>query len=133
MSSPVMSDTASLWRIFGNGRFLEMICLVAIFAVIYPFIGFATVKIYLNKPLDDDKNKIIELFGYRKYMLVCDENKVMIFRPQNKFHRLTRMYEDFIELDYSDTILKFSGLRKDVYRYKLMLEEFARQEKIQNS
>ncbi|MDR1552641.1 MAG: hypothetical protein LBS69_04155 [Prevotellaceae bacterium] len=120
-----MSETASFSHFLKDGRPLQMLCLVIVFAVIYPFIGFATVKVYLNKAVNDDKNEIIELFNQRKYALVSDENKILVFRPVNKFHRLTRMYEDCLELDYSDTILKFHGLRKDVYRHKRMLEEFA--------
>ena len=98
------------------------------FAAIYPLIGFVTVKIYINKPLDDDKNKIIELFAGRKYMLISDENQTLIFRPKNKLHRLTRMYEDALELNYSDTILKFRGLRRDIYRIKRAIEDFAQQQ-----
>jgi hypothetical protein len=126
MSKDVMSETASLSHFLEEGRLLEMLCLISLFSFIYPFIGFADIKIYLNKPINENKNEIIEMFNQRKYVLVSDENKKLIFRPRNKFNRLTRMYEDFLELDYSDTILKFKGLRKDVYRHKRMLEEFAR-------
>jgi hypothetical protein len=122
-----MPEDASFWRLFEQGRPLEMLFLFVAFAVIYPFIGFVTVKIYINKPLDDDKNKILELFAQRKYMLISDENKTLTFRPKNKLHRLTRMYEDALELNYSDTILKFRGLRRDIYRIKRALEELARQ------
>jgi hypothetical protein len=125
MSKDVMSETASLSNFLKEGRLLEMLCLVIAFALIYPFIGFAGIKIYLNRPLNENKNEIIELFAQRKYMLASDENKILTFRPQNKFSRLTRMYEDSLELDYSDKFLKFKGLRKDVYRHKRMLEEFA--------
>jgi hypothetical protein len=125
MSKDVMSETAKLSNFLKEGRLLEMLCLVIVFALIYPFIGFACIKIYLNKPLNENKNEIIKLFGQRKYVLASDENKILTFRPQSKFNRLTRMYEDSLKLDYSDTILKFQGLRKDVYRHKRMLEEFA--------
>jgi hypothetical protein len=125
MSKDVMSESASLSRFLEDGRPLQMLCLVIVFAVIYPFIGFAKVKIYLNQPVNDDKDEIIKLFDQRKYVLVSDENKILTFRPKNKFNRLTRMYEDLLELDYSDAVLKFQGLRKDIYRHKRMLEEFA--------
>jgi hypothetical protein len=132
MSKDVMSENASLFRFLEDERPLQMVILVAAVAVIYPFIGFAKVKIYLNKPVNEDKNEIIELFALRKYVLVSDENKILTFRPKNKFNRLTRMYEDLLELDYSDTVLKFEGLRKDVYRYKRMLEEFARKSRTED-
>jgi hypothetical protein len=126
MSKNVMSGNASLSHFLEDGRPLEMLVLIIVFAALYPFIGFAKIKIYLNKPIDEDKSEIIKLFNQRKYMLVGDENKILTFRLQNKFNRFTRMYEDSLELDYADTILTFKGLRRDVYRYKLMLEEFAR-------
>lgn len=132
MSKDVMSEKASLYNFLKDGRPLQMLGLIIIFAAIYPLIGFATVKIYLNKPVNGDKNEIIKLFNQRKYALVSDENKMLIFRPMNKFHRLTRMYEDLLEIDYSDTILKFHGLRKDVYRYKRMLEEFAQKTQVKD-
>ncbi|MDR2292395.1 MAG: hypothetical protein LBE11_02855 [Prevotellaceae bacterium] len=132
MSKNVMSENASLNHFLEDGRPLQMLCLVVVFAVIYPFIGFAKVKIYLNQPVNEDKNEIIELFAQRKYVLVSDENKILTFRPKNKFNRLTRMYEDLLELDYSDTVLKFQGLRKDVYRYKRMLEEFAQKNRTED-
>jgi hypothetical protein len=124
-----MSENASLLHFLEDGRPLEMLCLVVVFAIIYPFIGFTTVKIYVNRQIAEDKSKIIELFDQKKYALISDENKVLAFRPKNKFHRLTRMNEDTLELNYSDTILKFHGLRKDVYRFKRMLEEFAQKNK----
>jgi hypothetical protein len=125
MSKDVISETASLSHFLEEGRLLEMLGLILVFALIYPFIGFSRVKIYQNKPIGENKSEIIEMFNQRKYVLVSDENHILTFRPKNKFGRLTRMYEDLLELNYSDTVLTFQGLRKDVYRYKLMLEEFA--------
>ena len=131
MSARVMSENASIWRFFQNGRPLTMLFIVFVFAALYPFIGFVTVKIYFNKLLDDNKQKVIDLFAQRKYVLEKDENRVLTFRHKSKLSRITRMNEDMLELDYSKTILTLHGLRKDLYRFKRMLEEFARHEDAQ--
>jgi hypothetical protein len=131
MSSKVMSEDASIWRLLHDGRPLVMLFIALVFGAIYPFIGFVAIKIYLNKPLEDNKKALIEQFFKRKYVVENDEKKVLTFRHKNKFNRLTRMNEDMLELDYSTTVLTLSGLRKDVYRFKLMLEEFAQQNNAQ--
>jgi len=129
MSKDVMAQEASLWKFFGNGRLLELLCVIVVFGAIYPAFGYVTVKIHQNKPLDENKNHIIDLFNDRKYELTDDENKVLIFRPKSSITRLFRMNEDALEIDYSDTTLKFHGLRRDVYKFKFMLEAFAREDR----
>ena len=129
ISSNAMSEDASIWRFFKEGRPLVMLFIALVFGAIYPFIGFATVKIHINKPLSGgNKQEIVKLFFQRKYLLEKDEYKILTFRPKSKLNRLTRMNEDMLELDYSKTTLTLHGLRKDVYRFKRMLEEFAQQD-----
>ena len=131
MSANVMSEHASIWRLFHDGRPLIMIFIAFIFGAIYPFFGFTTVKIYLNKPLGYGKQTIIDMFAKRKYVVEKDEDKTLTLRPKSKLNRITRMNEDMLELDYSKTILTMHGLRRDVYRFKRMLEEFAQQDNAQ--
>ena len=101
VSAKGISDDASIWRFFKEGRPLIMIFIALVFGAIYPFIGFATVKIYLNKPLGDDKQTIIEMFAKCKYVVEKDKNNILMLRPKSKLKKLTRMNEDALELDYS--------------------------------
>ena len=127
MSKDSMAQNASLWKFFNNGMLFELICIVFVFGAIYPSFGYVTLKIPQNKPLDENKTRIIELFSDRKYEFINDRNKVLTFRPKNSLSRLTRMNEDALEIDYSETTLKFHGLRRDVYKFKFMLEAFGQE------
>lgn len=131
MSADVMSEQSSMKNFLQEGRPLVMLFVALAFGAIYPFIGFQTVKIYFNKPLDSNKQQIIEMFAQRKYVLEKDENKILTFRHKNKLNRIARMNEDMLELDYSETILSLHGLRRDLYRFKRMLEEFVQQNNAQ--
>lgn len=130
MSKDVWSSTAHFSNIFADGKFLWMLLMAAAFGLIYPLAGFAGIKIPLNKNIGDDKSKLIELFDTRKYKLVNDDGKVLYFRPKSKINRITRMSEDTLEVNYEGSTLKIKGLRKDVYRFKLPLEEFAQLKKV---
>jgi hypothetical protein len=98
------------------------------FGLIYPFIGYSTQKVYLNRSFEEDKQEIIRLFSEFRFILEKDEEQKMIFRHKNPVARFMRLCEDRITLDYSQNPLEINGLRRDADRLVRLAQRVAQKE-----
>jgi uncharacterized membrane protein YciS (DUF1049 family) len=99
-----------------------------VFGVVYPLFGYVKRKVYTNRPLDEEKQEVIRLFADVRFELLSDTGKKLSFRHKNSVARLMRLYEDRIEVDYSENPVLLSGLRRDVDRLAIRVQQVVQKE-----
>jgi uncharacterized membrane protein YciS (DUF1049 family) len=99
-----------------------------VFGLVYPLFGYVKRKVYTNRPLDGEKEAVIRLFADVRFEQVSDENRKMVFRPKSALTRFMRLYEDRIEVDYTDNPVVLSGLRRDVDRLARRVQQLVQKE-----
>ena len=99
-----------------------------VFGLVYPLIGYVKRKVYINHSFDEDKQEVIRLFADVRFTLLSDEDKKMIFQHKNPVVRFMRIYEDRIEVDYSENPVIMSGLRRDVDRLARRVQQLMQKE-----
>jgi hypothetical protein len=109
-----------------NLRMLVIFLLV--FGLVHPLFGYIKQRVYVNHPLDDDKQDIIRRFANANFILESDDNKKMVFRHQSPIVRFMRLYEDRIEVDYSANPVIIDGLRRDADRLARAVQEIVQHE-----
>ena len=117
------SDTGfSYSNLFRPGTGFQIAVFLVVVSIIYPFFGYATKKVYLNKSYEQDKVKIKDVFERNNYKMECEGADFVKYRPKSHFLRVMRMFEDTITLSFSDNPISLEGQRKDVYRIARMIE-----------
>ena len=127
--TPSIKQNMGFWDFVQKNDWKSMVAVLALFSLIYPFVGFISRKICTNQPLSAaDKQMIVELFNSAHYVLEKDENKVLVFRHKSTYVRFMRLlFEDTICVDYADSPLVLEGLRRDAYRLSRSVEYRLRQ------
>jgi hypothetical protein len=110
----------------GESDLKSMALFFAVFGLVYPLVGYVKQKVEVSKPFDEYKEEILHIFIQLNFVLISDKDGKIIFRHKSIFPRLLRLYEDSIELDYSDSPIVLSGLRRDAYRLARMIEYHVR-------
>ncbi|MDD2419450.1 MAG: hypothetical protein PHV91_03175 [Bacteroidales bacterium] len=123
------NQTFSVYNLFRPGTGIQIAIFLFVMSVIYPFFGYATKKVYLNKGYEYDKKTIQDIFLTNRYKIECEGTEFIKFRHKSAFVRTLRMFEDTITLDFSDNPIKLEGQRKDVYRMARMIEYAVRNDR----
>ena len=95
--------------------------IVGLFAFVYPLVGFPSMKVYINNPFEQDREKIEKLFTGSKYIITKRDEKTITFRHSSPVSRFLNMYEDTVVLDFSENPLVLTGARKNVTRFSRMI------------
>ena len=95
--------------------------IVGLFAFVYPLVGFPSMKVYINNPFEQDREKIERLFTESKYIVSMRDEKSITFRHSSPVSRFLNMYEDTVVLDFSENPLLLTGARKNVVRFSRMI------------
>ena len=103
------------------GSLPRMGVMLSIFAFIYPLIGFTSQNVYINKPFEEDRKTIEDVFANSRYIVTESTETTITFRHSSSFSRLLNIYEDAIVLDFSDNPLTLTGSRKNVTRFSRMI------------
>ena len=85
-------------------------------AAIYPKLGFIRRKLYINIPLAQARDQVIEYMTDKRYVLETESPKLITFRVRGFAAKVIKMYEDRITLSEHDGQWEMEGLRKDVMR-----------------
>ena len=121
------SETQNFWDfVCAYGNLQNMIIFFTVFGLVYPLIGYVKQKVYASKSFDEYKEEVVCIFSRANFVLISDKDKKMVFRPKSGLLRLTRLYEDAIEVDYSDTPVLVNGLRRDAYRLSRRIQDYIR-------
>jgi uncharacterized membrane protein YciS (DUF1049 family) len=106
----------------------SLIIFGAVFGMVYPLFGYVKRKVHTNHPLDEEKQEVIRLFADARFEVSSDEDKKIVFRHRSPLARLMRLYEDGIEVDYSENPVVLSGLRRDVDRLASRVQRLVQKE-----
>jgi hypothetical protein len=104
----------------------SMAWFLLVFGMVHPMIGYVKQKVHVSKPFEEYKQEVIRMFSEANFVLESDENKKLVFRNKSAFSRLMRLYEDAVEIDYSEATIVLSGLRRDAYRFARMIQYHTR-------
>lgn len=115
MTKMVESDIS---RIFVNGydSLWQIALMMAVFAAIYPKMGFTSRIAHLYGSLEEMKPEILRVMDVLDYKLEKEEDGVVTFVKRSPFSRLMKMYEDRITISTTAAGMEVEGLTKDVVR-----------------
>ena len=101
---------------FEEGSLPKIILIFVAFAAIYPYLSFIKRKIHLKGPFAEFRSIIVEVFRNLGYIIEDENDKKMSFRMKRPADRISRFFEDRIEVTKSDNPLVISGYRRDLQR-----------------
>lgn len=115
MTKMVESDIS---RIFVNGydSLWQIALMMAVFAAIYPKMGFTSRIAHLYGSLEEMKPEMLRVMDVLDYKLEKEEDGVVTFIKRSPFSRLMKMYEDRITISTTAAGMEVEGLTKDVVR-----------------
>lgn len=85
-------------------------------AAIYPYLNFRSRKLYFNGDFSENRDMILGVFSDMGYEKTQENDGRLEFRLKSGSARLSRLYEDRIDLDVNDNPLLITGYRRDVDR-----------------
>ena len=112
----------------GTTSLLKIAGILAVFAIIYPRLGFGTRKAFVPGAYGEIRLGVVDLMHERGYVLESEEGENMTFRLQSPVMRLFRMLEDRITFTRCGTGFELEGPVKDLVRIARALESRFRPE-----
>ena len=109
----------SLWKIAG---------IIAVFAAIYPRLGFGTRSAFIPGAYDEIRGGVVDVMHDRGYVLEAEEGENLQFRIQSPVMRISRMLEDRVTFTRTATGFDLEGPTKDLVRIAAALEFKFREE-----
>lgn len=94
----------------------------AVVAAVYPKLGFISRGIPVDKDWNEIRDTVIEYFKDRRYDVESEDGDTITFRFRTIAGRLSKMYEDRITLTRTPEGYQMEGLRKDVLRLAVGME-----------
>ena len=94
----------------------------AMVAAVYPKLGFITQDIQTGKSWSEARKDIMEYMTERNYCLEAENEGTVTFRLKGTAGRLSKMFEDRLTLKKTEDGFQLEGLRKDVMRLAMGLE-----------
>lgn len=120
----------TLDEIFKDGAqsLLKISAILAVFAAIYPRLGFGTRKVFIPGAYEEIREGVVDVMHDRSYVLEAEEGENLKFRIQSPVIRAFRMFEDRITFTRTATGFELEGPTKDLVRIVSSLEYKFRQE-----
>lgn len=100
----------------------KILVLFAAVGAVYPKVGFITRDAITDSLPDNYLESLTEYMKERQYVLEKHEGDITTFRHKGMLNRLTRMFEDRITLTRTESGFNVEGLRKDVIRICMGIE-----------
>ncbi|GEM_PF-6282794 len=101
---------------------LKSVVIIFVFSIIYPLLGFAKIRLYINGNWSANEEWIVPIIEECGYVKEQEDDKEIMYRKKNKFMRAINLGEDHLILDKTDNPLEFYGMRKEVKRLKQRLD-----------
>lgn len=94
----------------------QMGFIVAVFAAIYPKIGFSSRNVRMLGESSETEAKLTEFMNSRKYILVKKSGEDLVFRRASLIDRVVKMWEDKVYFKRILNGYEMEGLTKDIAR-----------------
>lgn len=114
--SEMMSVLLLTWR--GRG----LVAAVAIWAAVYPRVGF--VRRSIAADYDADREKIVNAFVRSGYVLRQETDDTMTFGASSPLHRLRLLFEDRVTVTRGDGVVVMEGIRRSVAETAMRLKTY---------
>ncbi|HQB23115.1 MAG TPA: hypothetical protein PL119_01605 [Bacteroidales bacterium] len=121
------NHSISFWELIRPGSQKNLILLIVAFSAVYPFIGFISKEVPVNRFQATDKEAVCRFAAEAGFILVSDDNGKMVFKARRVGMRLFRVFEDKITVDYNENPLVVDGMRRDALRIARHMEYYFRQ------
>lgn len=112
----------NLADVFLTPKALLLLGIIVLWSLTYPKLGF------IRKPLKIDfmtnKEQISKIFAENGFVLVEQNDNVLVFRMPSKLRRVLALGEDRIVVSAADEGIEMEGLRKEVARIEFRLQPF---------
>lgn len=114
----------NLDELFVNGKdsLWQLALIIALFAAVYPRIGFSRKTIHIGSDLSAVRYQIISVADRLGYKLQEESASSLSFVRRSPFSRALKMWEDKISLSPTNGGIEIEGITKDIVRIKSMLE-----------
>lgn len=126
MTDPNAKDFPSMFFKNGYNSMKIMLLVFAGVSALYPLLGFAKLKAIVPGEYADIRGLILDYMEDHGYYLEKEDGENLSFRACSTFRKITRMYEDRIELERDFTGFLVKGKRSDIVRIIHGLEAKAR-------
>ena len=126
MTDANAKDFPSMFFKNGYDSMKIMLLVFAGVSALYPMLGFAKIKAIIPGEYADIRGLILDYMEDHGYYLEKEEGETLSFRACSIFRKVTRMYEDRIELERDYTGFLVKGKRSDIVRIIHGLEAKAR-------
>ncbi len=105
-------------RIFINGTesIWQMALIVAIFAVVYPRIGYTTRNVYIKGSNEEIEPRLDGFMRSRRYVLMKKTEDKLLYRKASVLERIFKMGEDTVTFTRVINGYSLEGSTKDVVR-----------------
>ena len=109
---------ADLSKMFVNGydSIWQIAIIIAVFAAVYPHLGYSSREIHLYGSDGELKSGVREVMEDKGYRLEKDNGEEMTFVKRAPLTRLVKLWEDRITLTRTVSGYSAEGLTKDVVR-----------------
>lgn len=113
---------------FKEGALPQLAVLFAVAAAIYPALGFAKRKLYLNGEFSKYRDLCVTVMENSGYVLENENSEQITFRQKKQAFRVSRMWEDRITYNITDNPVIVEGYRKDITRVLSVINYRIREE-----
>lgn len=102
----------------------QMLGIVAVFAAVYPRIGFNTANVRILGSSEEIEPKLDGFMNARRYVLVKKNGEDLVYRRASTLDRISRMWEDAITFRKTFNGYTIEGRTKDIVRLDTGLTKF---------
>lgn len=113
-------------ELFFSTKGLILLCALLAVAAAYPKFGFVKRDVRAN--MDEQRERIVNVFAACGYELEQHDNNKMTFRAMGKLKRALMMWDDAIDVESDGNYPSISGVRKEVVRVEFKLNSYLRDE-----
>ncbi len=110
--------------VHGTASIPQMLGIVAVFAAVYPRIGFNTADVRILGSSEEIEPKLDEFMHTRRYVLVKKNGEDLVYRRASTLDRISRMWEDAITFKKTFNGYAIEGRTKDIVRLDTGLTQF---------
>lgn len=120
----VIPKNIDLIFINGTKSLPQMALIVAVFAAIYPKVGFTTRNVRMVGEASQTEGELTKFMNSRRYVLAKKEGEDLVYRRASVLDRIVKMGEDKIYFKKLLNGYAMEGLTKDVVRIDTGLTHF---------
>ena len=103
-------------------RGIILVCVVVLWAVLYPKVGFVVRRI--EGDVTDDRERIDNAFVRSGYVPVAEEEGRVTYRAANLFKRLRLLFEDRVTVEQYGQWIVLTGIRRSVAEIEMRLKTY---------